>query len=287
MPNGVEDIAFGLRQLRKSPGFVAVVIGSLALGVGASVAVFSVVRAVLLDPYPYKDASRMVHVELSQKNSNQRPLLSVTYSEYQDLLRLPSVDEIFLMDSRTQALTGDTMPVTVNTGFYTANLFTYMGVPPLLGREFTPADAIGGNANPVAVLSYLFWKKQYGGRLDILGKTVQLDHMSYTVIGVASPRFTWGDSDVYIPGNFKVDPHYYMMPFIKLKAGASFAAVAAELQPLVNDYAKRDPNNFPQNSRVVIKTLNEEVMRGFESPLLVLFAAVLLLLLIGCANVSI
>jgi predicted permease len=287
LPNGVEDIAFGLRQLRKSPGFVAVVIGSLALGVGASVAVFSVVRAVLLDAYPYKDASRMVHVELSQKNSNQRPLLSVTYSEYQDLLRLPSVDEIFLMDSRTQALTGDTMPVTVNTGFYTANLFTYMGVPPLLGREFTPADAIGGNANPVAVLSYLFWKKQYGGRLDILGKTVQLDHMSYTVIGVASPRFTWGDSDVYIPGNFKVDPHYYMMPFIKLKAGASFAAVAAELQPLVNDYAKRDPNNFPQNSRVVIKTLNEEVMRGFESPLLVLFAAVLLLLLIGCANVSI
>jgi ABC-type antimicrobial peptide transport system permease subunit len=246
-----------------------------------------VVRAVLLDPYPYKDASRMVHVELSQKNSNQQPLLSVTYSEYQDLLRLPPIDEVFLMDSHTQALTGDTMPVTVNTGFYSANLFTYMGVPPLLGRVFTPADVIGGNANPVAVLSYLFWKKQYGGRLDVLGKTVQLDHMSYTVIGVASPRFTWGDSDVYIPGNFKADPHYYMMPFIKLKPGASFAAVAAELQPLVNDYAKRDPNNFPQNSKVVIKTLNEEVMRGFESPLLVLFAAVLLLLLIGCANVSI
>jgi predicted permease len=287
LPNVVEDIAFGLRQLRKAPGFVAVVIGSLALGVGASVAVFSVVRAVLLDPYPYKDASRMVHVELSQKSSNQQPLLSVTYSEYQDLLRLPSVDEVFLMDSHTQGLTGDTMPVTVNTGFYTANLFTYMGVPPLLGREFTPADVIGANANPVAVLSYLFWKKQYGGRLDVLGKTVQLDHLSYTVIGVASPRFTWGDSDVYIPGNFKADPHYYMMPFIKLKPGASFAAVAAELQPLVDDYAKRDPNNFPQNSRVVIKTLNEEVMRGFESPLLVLFAAVLLLLLIGCANVSI
>jgi hypothetical protein len=77
-----------------------------------------------------------------------------------------------------------------------------MGVPPLLGREFTPADVTGGNANPVAVLSYLFWKKQYGGRLDVLGKTLQLDHVSYTVIGVASPRFTWGDSDVYIPGNF-------------------------------------------------------------------------------------
>src|SRR5580704_450477 len=220
-----QDVLFGQRQLLKSPGFAAVVIGSLALGVGASVAVFSVVRAVLLDPYPYKDASRMVHVELSQKSSNQQPLLSVTYSEYQDLLRLPSVDEVFLMDSHTQGLTGDTMPVTVNTGFYTANLFTYMGVPPLLGREFTPADVIGANANPVAVLSYLFWKKQYGGRLDVLGKTVQLDHVSYTVIGVASPRFTWGDSDVYIPANFKAGPHYYMPVSLKLKPGASFPAV--------------------------------------------------------------
>jgi predicted permease len=282
-----QDLAFGLRQLLKSPGFAAIVIGSLALGIGASVAVFSVVRAVLLDPYPYKDAHRMVHVELSQKNSDRQFLLIATSTEYQDLLRLPSVDEVFLMDSRTQALTGDAMPVSVNAGFYTPNLFTYMGVPPLLGRQFTPADVAHGNANPVAVLSYLFWKKQYGGRLDILGKLIQLDHASYTVIGVASPRFTWGDSDVYIPAVFKADPHYYMMPFLKLKPGASFASVAAELQPLVDSYAKLDPHNFPQNAKVRIKTLNEEVMRGFESPLLVLFAAVLLLLLIGCANVSI
>jgi predicted permease len=283
----IKDTAFGLRQLLKSPGFAVVVIGSLALGIGASVAVFSVVRAVLLDPYPYKDANRMVHVELAQKNSAQQNLLSVTATEYPDLLRLPSVDDVFLMDNRMQALQGNTMPVSVTAGFYSPNLFTYMGVPPLLGRQFTPADAPGGNANPVAVLSYLFWKKQFGGRLDILGKTIQLDQSTYTVIGVASPRFTWGDSDVYIPATFKADPHYYLMPFLKLKPGATFAAVAAELQPLVNNYAKLDPNNYPQGAKVTIKTLNEEVLRGFKSPLLMLFAAVLLLLLIGCANVSI
>jgi predicted permease len=282
-----QDVLFGQRQLLKSPGFAAVVIGSLALGIGASVAVFSVVRAVLLDPYPYKDASRMVHVELSQKNSDRQSLLAVTSTEYKDLIRLPSVDEVFLMDDRMQALTGGTLPVSVVAGFYTPNLFTYMGVPPFLGRQFTPADNSRGNANPVAVLSYLFWKKQYAGRLDILGKLIQLDHVSYTVIGVASPRFTWGDSDVYIPANFKADPHYYMPASLKLKPGASFPAVAAELQPLVDAYAKQDPNNFPQNTRVTIKTLNQEVMKGFESPLLVLFAAVLFLLLIGCANVSI
>jgi predicted permease len=282
-----QDVVFGLRQLLKSPGFAAVVVGSLALGIGASVAVFSVVRAVLLDPYPYKDADRMVHVELSQKNSDRQFLLNVTSTEYQDLLRVPSVDEVFLMDNRNLALTGDTLPVSVIAGFYTPNLFTYMGVPPLLGRQFTAGDVTRGNASPVAVLSYLFWKKQYGGRLDILGKTIQLDHASYTVIGVSSPRFTWGDSDVYIPAVFKTDPHYYLSAFLKLKPGASFPALAAELQPLVDSYAKQDPNNFPQNAKVTIKTLNEEVMKGFESPLLVLFAAVLLLLLIGCANVSI
>ena len=221
-----QDVLFGQRQLIKSPGFAAVVIGSLALGIGASVAVFSVVRAVLLDPYPYKDASRMVHVELSQKNSDRQSLLNVTSTEYKDLIRLPSVDEVFLMDDRMQALTGGTLPVSVTAGFYTPNLFTYMGVPPFLGRQFTPADNSRGNANPVAVLSYLFWKKQYAGRLDILGKLIQLDHVSYTVIGVASPRFTWGDSDVYIPANFKADPHYYMSASLKLKPGASFAAAS-------------------------------------------------------------
>ncbi len=282
----LQDVSFSLRQLRKSPGFAAVVIGSLALGIGASVAVFSVVRAVLLDPYPYKDANRMVHVEMRQKNSDRSGLLYVTSTQFHDLQKLASVDDVFLMDDRMQALTGDALPVSVTAGYYSSNLFTYMGVPPLLGREFTPSDAPGGNASPVAVLSYLFWKKQYGGRLDIVGKTIELDHTPYTVIGVASPRFTWGDSDVYMPGNFKADPHYYMNAFLKLKPGVSFAQAAAELQPLVDNYAKQDPTNFAP-AKVEIKTLNEEVMRGFEAPLLMLFAAVLLLLLIGCANVSI
>src|SRR5207342_2599359 len=146
----------------------AVVIGSLALGIGASVAVFSVVRAVLFDPYPYKDADRMVHVELKQKNNDREMLLNITAGQYKDLLQLRSIDDVFLMDNRMEALTGDAIPVAVSAGYYTPNLFTYMGVPPVLGRQFTAADVPGGNPSPVAVLSYLFWKKQYGGRLDIV-----------------------------------------------------------------------------------------------------------------------
>jgi predicted permease len=287
LPVLLQDLRYGFRQLWKSPGFAVVAIGSLALGIGASVAVFSVVRAVLLDPYPYKDADRMVHVELRDKSTPHGRLLAVTSTEFKDVQQLPSVDDVFLMDQSRQALTGDSLPVSVNVGSYTANLFTYMGVPPLLGREFTPADAVGGNASPVAVLSYLFWKKQYGGQPGIVGKTIELDHALYTVIGVANPRFTWGDSEVYLPGNFKADPHYYMLPFIKLKPGATHESLIAQLQPLVDRYAQQDPTNFPQGRKVGVVTLNEEVLGNFQSALLMLFGSVLLLLLIGCANVSI
>jgi putative ABC transport system permease protein len=287
LPVLLQDLRYGFRQLYKSPGFAVVAVGSLALGIGASVAVFSVVRAVLLDPYPYKDADRMIHVELRDKSTPHGRLLAVTSTEFKDLQQLPAVDDVFLMDQSRQALTGDSLPISVNVGNYTTNLFTYMGVPPLLGREFTPADAPGGNASPIAVLSYLFWKKQYGGQPSIIGKTIELDHTLYTVVGVANPRFTWGDSDVYLPGNFKADPHYYMLPFIKLKPGVTHESLVAQLQPLVDRYAQQDPTNFPQGRKVGIVTLNEEVLGNFQSALLMLFASVLLLLLIGCANVSI
>ena len=164
----LQDLHFALRQLRKSPGYAAVVIGSLALGIGASVAVFSVVHAVLLDPFPYKDADRMVHVELKQKNSDpdRYDYLSVLSHRFpRGAAVAVTVDDVFLAENRMEALTGDALPVSVNAGYYSSNLFTYMGVPPAFsGREFTPADVTGGIASPVAVLGNLFWKKQYGGK---------------------------------------------------------------------------------------------------------------------------
>src|SRR5206468_722979 len=115
---------------------------------------------------------------------------------------------------------------------YTPNLFEYMGVAPLLGRQFNSGDIADGKASPVAVLGYLFWKKQFNASRDVLGKSVEIDHKLYTVIGVASPRFTWGDSDVYIPFVPNADPKDYRNSFIKLKPGYSLEAARAELEPL-------------------------------------------------------
>lgn len=280
-----QDLRFAFRQFRKSPGFVVTAVLSLMLSIGATTAIFSVVYGVLLDPYPYKDNDRMVHVELRDK-SGRGPLLRVSGTGYQQLRQASSVDDVFLQQGHTQNLTGAEIPVSVEVGIYSPNIFEYMGVPPVLGREFSPADAPNGSAAPVAVLSYLFWQRQFAGSREVVGKTLELDHKIYSIIGVVPPRFTWGDSDVYLPGVPTADPHEYWMAFVKLKPGTPFKKAEGEFQALAENFARLD-GTYPQERHAKIVTLNDEVLGKFAGALVLLFGAVLMLLLIGCANVSI
>lgn len=288
MRNLLTDLRYALRQFRKSPGFVITAVFSLMLGIGATTAIFSVIHGVLLDPYPYKDADRMVHVQMRGKNQtdSRGPLLFVNGTGYVELKQMSTVDDVFLQHEDQENLTGDQIPVTANVGRFTPNLFDYMGVPPVIGREFTPADAPNGNPGPVAVLSYLFWQHQFGGSRDIVGKRLELDHQLYIVIGVVSPRFTWGDADVYLPAMPTADPHDYWMSFVKLKPGAKFPVAESQFQTLIDRYAKEDPS-YPQERKAHIVTLNEEVLGRFSGTLVLLFCGVIALLMIGCANVSI
>jgi len=282
-----QDVRFSVRQLLKNKTFALTAILSLALGIGATTAVFSVVYGILMDPYPYKDAQRMVHVQLLDKEGRTMTLVMNNGPELDELKQAKCVDDVFMQDSSTLTLTGDQIPVSVEFGEYTPNLFEYMGVPPLLGRQFTPADVTDGKPSPVAVLSYLFWKKQFNASRDVIGKSIEIDHKLYTVIGVASPRFTWGDSDVYVPFVPNADPKMYRNSFIKLKPGYTLEQARAELEPLILQWRDRDPNGYPKVAHIKVVTLNEQVLGQFSGTLLLLFGAVTLLLLIGCANVSI
>lgn len=286
MGNLLQDLRFAFRQFRASPAFAITAVLSLALGIGATTAIFSVVYGILLDPYPYKDADRMVHVELQNKN-DRGPLLVVNGAEYVELRKAASVDDVFLQKNQSETMTGNQLPISVHVGQYSPNLFEYMGVPPLLGRGFTKADAPGGNPAPVAVLSYLFWQKQFGGSRDVIGKTIELDHALYTVIGVVPSRFTWGDSDVYLPAVPNADAHDYWLSFLKLKPGTKYPAAAAELQVLLDRFVKDDSKDIRRDRKVKIVTLNEQVLGRFAGTLVLLFGAVVALLVIGCANVSI
>jgi len=286
MNSVLQDLRYAIRQIRKSPGFAFTTLLSLTLGIGATTAIFSVVYGVLLDPYPYRDADRMVHVELRDK-SGRGPLFFVSGPEALQLRQASSIDDMFLQSDRQETLTGGQFPISVNVGQYSPNLFTYMGVAPALGRQFTPYDAPQGKASPVAVLSYLFWQRQFAGNRNAIGQTIELDHTLYTIIGVAAPRFTWGDSDVYVPAIPNSDPHDYWNAFIKLKPGVKFPAAAAEFQVLLERFVRDDPRDFRRDRKAAIVTLNEEVLGRFSGTLVLLFAAVVALLVIGCANVSI
>ena len=282
----LQDLRYAIRQIRKSPGFAFTTLLSLTLGIGATTAIFSVVYGVLLDPYPYRDADRMVHVELRDK-SGRGPLFFVSGPEALQLRQASSIEDLFLQSDRQETLTGGQFPISVNVGQYSPNLFTYMGVAPAFGRQFTPDDAPQSKASPVAVLSYLFWQRQFAGNRNAIGQTIELDHTLYTIIGVAAPRFTWGDSDVYVPAIPTSDPHDYWNAFIKLKPGVKYPAAAAEFQVLLDRFVRDDPRDFRRDRKAAIVTLNEEVLGRFSGTLVLLFAAVVALLVIGCANVSI
>src|ERR1700688_3127588 len=182
----LQDLHFAFRQFRKAPGFVLTAVLSLMLGIGATTAIFSVVYGVLLDPYPYKNNDRMVHIELNDKDG-RGPLLFTNGAGFSTVRIASSVEDVFFQQGAQQNLTGDQIPVSVNVGLYSANLFEFMDVPPLLGHVFFTSDDPGGNPAHVAVLSYHCWQHQFGGNREVLIKSIELAHKLYTVIGVVPP----------------------------------------------------------------------------------------------------
>src|ERR1700739_2939349 len=284
----LQDLRFALRQIFKNPVYAIVAVLSLGFGLGATTSVFSVIYGVLINPYPYKDANRMVHIELTSTERSGRMLIEVNREEWHGLLRAHSIEDAFAVrQDFSQSMATNDLPVSVNATFNTPNLFTFMGVPALQGREFTAADALNNAPEPVAVLSYLFWQRQFGGRRDILGKNIQIDQKNYTVIGVAPRRFTWSDADIYLPGVPSSDPAEHWLAFVRLKPGGGKASLAPELQTMVSRWTSADSFYFPKDLRVRVVSLNQEVLGKFQGALILLFGSVALLLLIGCANVSI
>ena len=288
MQTFLQDLRYGLRQLRKSPGFTATAILSLALGIGATTAVFSVVYAVLLDPYPYADSDRMVHLRAKDKAGADR-FMGLTGPQYQQFRNAHSIESAVAEDQWNLTTTGGDLPEDVNAVFFTGNGFNHFGVPPLLGRGLIPSDAPEGqDPQPVVVLGYQFWQRHYNGERDVIGKTIQLVHKNYTIVGVAAPRFTWGDGDVYLPLKLSSEPSRTYAVDTKLKPGVSHAIANAEFQSLFEQFARETPKHFPADGfRMAVQGLNEMFVKELGSTLVLLLCAVGLLLAIGCGNVSI
>ena len=283
-----QDLRFFFREFRRKPGLALTAIVSLALGIGATTAVFSVIYGLLANPFPYQNADRMIHLVVLNENGDER-YLGLDGPEYK-LLRQARCIEAAAADWGTWNLTttDEDLPQDVPSIQFSGNAGAYFGVPALLGRTLIPSDAPEGqDPAPVVVLSYLFWQRHFNSDPSVIGRTLQLVHKNYTIVGVMPPRFTWDDADVYLPFKLTNDPNIRFGALIRLKPGVTHAAANAELQPLLEQFAKASPSNFPKKFRVRVKGLNDRFVEHLGQSLFLLFGAVALLLLIGCANVSI
>ena len=282
-----QDVRYGIRQLIKLPGFTLTSVLSLALGIGATTAVFSVVWGFLVDTYPYANADRMVH--LRAKTGKGTTGFGLTAGQWQEIRKSPAVDDAFLADEWNLTVTGADLPEDVNADYFSSNAFDYFGVPAALGRGLHPSDAVDGqDPQPVAVLSYKFWQRHYGAGPSVVSKTIQLVHKNYTIVGVAAKRFTWDDADVYLPKKITQDivPGYYVG--VRLKPGVSKEAAQSALDPLIHQFAALTPKHFPTDPfQLVLRGFNDDFLERLGGIPYLLFGAVSLLLLIGCGNVSI
>ena len=279
-----------MRTLVGAPGFAALAIVSLALGIMATTAMYSVVRAVVLDPFPYKDVDNLMSIRVSDPSGRGQRTYYTT-DQYLEFARRATIFDGVIASTISDVIwTGAGDPQRLRGNHITTTTFDVMGVPPLLGRAVRPADGLPG-AEPVVVLGFKFWQRQFGGEASVLGRQLLLNGVNRTVVGVMPKRFMWRGADVYVPVVFEqgkvVEGVRNVHVLGRLKAGVTEAQAEADLRPIVADLAQREPAQFPEGRwRVGLLSFKETFESNLGETLWILFAAVGLLLLIACVNVS-
>jgi putative ABC transport system permease protein len=276
-----QDVQYAFRQFRKNRRFSVICMLTLALGIGSEATIYSVVHAVLIDPYPYRDAMRMVHIHLYDKDPVPYDL-ALDGPQFASFEKSPVLDGAIAQDGYTMALTSGELPEQLQVGRMSQNSFEYFGVPVLLGREFSSSDKPN-----VAVLSYHLWRTHFAARPNVLGQNLQLDHRDYEIIGVMPQRFAWWGDDLYIPLPYSSDPRRPANVFARLRAGVSNAQAEQALKPMLDAFAKETPANFPQQFKVHVVPINEIAIGRFRGFLIVLLLSVSFLLILACVNVAI
>jgi len=293
----MQDLRYGLRMLSKSPGFTGVAILTLALGIGANTAIFSVVNAVLFRPLPYPNPGQLALLP----EANPKQGITDAGMSYPSLLELHDNSRVFSavagLVSHSLTLTGRGEPSEARTIVVTQDFFSVFDTKPLLGRTLLPGDGERGRA-PVAVLSEGMWRSQFGADPNIIGSPATLDMRPYTVVGVMpaefrTPFFDQADQ-LWIPlvqdplfSGWMTHPQktHWMPVFARLRPEASFAQAKAEMDIMTARLAREFP---AENGWMIqqVQPLRQAIVGDVKSPLLILSCAVGLLLLIACANIA-
>ena len=287
----MNDLRFAFRQLRKTPGFTAIAVLTLALGIGANTAIFSVVHAVLLAPLPYPHAEQLVTIQSRnvQQNLPAAPFAPAGFREFEK----QATSFQYLAGGRYNYvnLTRVEKPTQLTDSIVTQHYFDVLGVKPLIGRTFSADDAAGG-AKPTVVLGHTVWQTHFGGRTSLVGEEIMLDDVPHTVIGVMPRDFKepYNTSSCFrlFPNeggeNLTANARFWAV-IGRLKANVATSTVEAELNTIAARLAQSDPR-FYGGWEFVMRPLRDSVVGNYSSGLMLVIGAALLVLLITCANVA-
>jgi predicted permease len=297
----IKDFRFALRSLLKQPGFAAVVVITLALGIGASTAIFSVVNAVLLRPLPYANADRLQVIWGNYRTLNIERLRAKA-AEYEDYAKQTQVfDSVAAYSNHSFNMSSGSEPERIRGAYVSANLLPMLGAQATAGRVFTAVE----QHDRVVVLSDGFWQRRFGGDRNVINQTMTLDNESYTVIGVMPhdfqfphASFQWGEpADVWLPLNYTGEQvttrrgPYFLHVLGRLAPGVTLDQARSHMNALAGTFERelpgyRGPKGEDGGWHITVNPLQDEVVGSSRRALMVLLVAVGLLLLIACANVA-
>jgi len=285
-----QDLRFGLRMLRKSPGFTIVTVLTLALGIGANTAIFSVVNTVLVRPLPYPNHDRILRIQESHQNDAEANL---TYATFLDMQRAAkSIDNLSAYRPWVFNLTGEGEPERVAGAMVSANFFTAFATQPFLGRLMTDEDDRSGGNNRVTVLSYGLWANRYGGDRDIIGRTVLVNSEPHTVVGVMPQGFDFPEkSAMWCPlipgGEFHDNRRAHLLSVVAvLRSTDSPAMTQQELSRIAESIRENDRGSEDPGLLLIASPLKKILVAPVRTALEILIFSVGMLLLIACANIA-
>jgi predicted permease len=281
----LRDTQYALRLAAKHRVFSSVIVLSLSLGVAGTSAIFSLVYALLIDPFPYRDATGISLLTFSAPGIRGSTLLFPTV-DYTRIAEAGTVLDAFAFKRVSSTVTRGPAESVAEVGF-SPGAFSFLGLPMLQGRTFGFSDSrLRDEPVDVAVLSYSFWQRRYGGS-DAIGQTLELDHEPFTIVGIAPPRFNWAGGDIYVPLRPRPGGGPEVNIALRARDKRNLGAVSSEIDVITHRLAIASPGLYPRGIfRIKAVRMTDQMLGNIRQTLIVLSAASALLLLVACANVS-
>jgi putative ABC transport system permease protein len=296
MNNLFQDLRYGARILLKQPGITLVAVVTLALGIGANTAIFSLVNSILLRPLPFREPDRVVRLIQSSPKLGLATwgVSQADFAAYRDQNR--SFESVALYNSGAINLTGDGEPERLPMTSVTADFFKVFGVSPLLGRTFVAGEDAQGR-NSVCVISHAFWQRRFGGDPNITGRMLNLNNVPTQIVGVMPADFKFPRLEIDLWTPLALDPKrtapYFFAVIARLRPGVAAGQAQADTTGVLQNFGRSNPNlseavglNEGAGPRTIVQPIREVLLGKTQKPLLVLLTAVALVLLIACANVA-